>query len=552
MAASIITVTATKGVGDEAVGVDPDFIFTFTRDGDTSAALSVIYSLVETNQLNGASLSDLDAPPQGLVHFQPGSATATLQFNARDDSLFEPTESFFVRVEPAPEPSFGRQLPYLVGIENTVTGQIIDDDKDGKSFVSIQAQSEAHEGETVQFHLHRDGDVTDPLSVRLTFEGSTYVDYLPPGLDASNEQDYRITFAAGSADVDLNIAALDDTFVEGPEQFTVKIAPDPLGSYVPDANSTGVGTILDNDLAPYVTSVNFQNGAGVYDWLVDGPFIARQGGIDLFDPTFSVQVTGDFNGDGETDIAFENPNTGGVWQWQVSALTILHQGAVDVADPSFNLLGSADFNGDGKDDLLWRNDAGVVYIWTMDGFDNTLAPVSPLAPEWHIQGARDFDGDGNADLLLRNSSNTPENDKYYLWYMDGGHIVGEAHVTDITTSWQTLAVGDFDGDGKADIATWDTESQFGSSVTIYLMDGATVKSQTTVGFLSPSFDTVQLVDDLNGDGTDDILFRTDNGFFFSWTMSNGFPAEESFGFDAITNGWADPAQHVISPHWELV
>src|SRR5262245_13685867 len=42
----------------------------------------------------------------------------------------------------------------------------------------------------------------------------------------------------------------------------------------------------------------------------------------------------DFNGDGKSDLLFENPNTGGVWELRLNGTGIASQGADDVADKS--------------------------------------------------------------------------------------------------------------------------------------------------------------------------------------------------------------------------
>jgi hypothetical protein len=85
-------------------------------------------------------------------------------------------------------------------------------------------------------------------------------------------------------------------------------------------------------------------------------------------------AVGDFDGDGKSDLIFENPNTGGLWQWQLDRTGIVSQGAVGVADQTYQLLGSGDFNGDGKDDVIWRTPTGsldglqapgFVYMWAL-------------------------------------------------------------------------------------------------------------------------------------------------------------------------------------------
>jgi serralysin len=50
-----------------------------------------------------------------------------------------------------------------------------------------------------------------------------------------------------------------------------------------------------------------------------------------------------------------------------------------------NFTGTVDFNGDGKSDILWQNDDGTPAIWTMDG-TNIISSVDLPNPgnDWHL------------------------------------------------------------------------------------------------------------------------------------------------------------------------
>jgi hypothetical protein len=53
------------------------------------------------------------------------------------------------------------------------------------------------------------------------------------------------------------------------------------------------------------------------------------------------------------------------------------------------VVGTGDFNGDGKSDILWRNSNGDVGIWLMNGTQTLSQPVDlgNVPTNWAVQGA---------------------------------------------------------------------------------------------------------------------------------------------------------------------
>jgi len=76
------------------------------------------------------------------------------------------------------------------------------------------------------------------------------------------------------------------------------------------------------------------------------------------------------------------------------------------------VVGVGDFNGDGHADVLWFSaNSGQLSEWLLDGQGNVIATPTlswtcgpDCYPEWQIVGVGDFNGDGHADVLWFNAN----------------------------------------------------------------------------------------------------------------------------------------------------
>ena len=227
------------------------------------------------------------------------------------------------------------------------------------------------------------------------------------------------------------------------------------------------------------------------------------------DLNWIVVGIGDFDGDGKADVLWRNSSTGENYLYFMDGTTIKPtEGYLrTVADQNWLVAGVGDFNGDGKDDILWRNQlTGENYIYFMNGLsiqpnEGYLRTVADLS--WRIVGVADFDGDGKSDILWRNAVSGQN----YLYPMNGTAILGtEGYLRTVAdTNWQVKGVGDFDGDGKADIL-W--RNAVSGENYLYLMNGTTILA--TEGYLRMVADlnwSVAAVGDYDGDGRADIVWR---------------------------------------------
>jgi hypothetical protein len=182
--------------------------------------------------------------------------------------------------------------------------------------------------------------------------------------------------------------------------------------------------------------------------------------------------TGDFNGDGKTDLIWRQASTGATVMWLMNGAAILQSydlgGSAD-----WSVTGTGDFNGDGVTDLLWRQaSTGETMIWLMDGTslpDRLAAYNLGGSADWSVTLTGDFNGDGFADLLWRQASTG----QTVIWLMNGAslpNLVGSLDVGD-STDWSAIGTGDFNGEAKGGTDLLWRQASTGSTV-LWLPNGS--------------------------------------------------------------------------------
>jgi len=53
---------------------------------------------------------------------------------------------------------------------------------------------------------------------------------------------------------------------------------------------------------------------------------------------------------------------------------------------NWSIVETGDFNGDGKSDILWRDTSGNTAMWFMNGATPTGASLGTVSTDWTIQG----------------------------------------------------------------------------------------------------------------------------------------------------------------------
>ncbi|MBS1806060.1 MAG: VCBS repeat-containing protein [Acidobacteria bacterium] len=240
-----------------------------------------------------------------------------------------------------------------------------------------------------------------------------------------------------------------------------------------------------------------------------------------------IVAVGDFNGDGRQDVqatVYDPPTTTYVWELFLSTA----DGAYDAPKrlPAF-IQEVGDFNQDGKLDFVTTQyGSNPISVFLGNGDGTFQAAKSFTGPGANIQSlfAADINHDNKTDLveLLPGAANGNLNSTLQVWIGngDGTFTKGQSILTSIGPVANQQAgyglVGDFDGDGKPDMALVygsvnDNSHSVSvpSTVQVWYGDGAGhFGSPSYLADPNKNFDSVPFVADLNNDGRSDIVSVT--------------------------------------------
>ncbi len=345
--------------------------------------------------------------------------------------------------------TFQPAVPYATGTSHR--GTVADLDGDGDDDIVVAAGVAGSSG-------------TFPSVTVLRGNGDGTFQFMEKYVAGFDPQDVAVGDFDGDGRMDLVVPNVNDTSYPAPGTVAVVLGtadgfaavrafpagPSPISLVVGDLNGDGMPDIAvvnypdNNSSSPGSVTVLLGTGDGVF---VDGGSVT----VGFFPVGIAMA---DFTADGFADLAVSNYGKNGAGT-TVSILIGAGDGtfvsSVEYAAGNAPLaLAVGDFNADGQSDLAVANalTAGTVSLLLGNG-DGSFQPPQSLAVGARPQAVivDDFNSDGIADLATGNYT--------------GGTVTVLLGTVDSTFDTQSYAVGnfpvslasgDFDGDGDADLA----------------------------------------------------------------------------------------------------
>lgn len=209
----------------------------------------------------------------------------------------------------------------------------------------------------------------------------------------------------------------------------------------------------------------------------------------------SSYTPGDVNGDGHADIITISSDGTQVARVLMNGTEIMHVIA-ERAAPNARLQALGDINGDGSSDYLWVDVSGSVSVWLSEGegASNKL-PLGASPTQSKLLGSSDFNGDGYGDIVFENRASS----LVTIWLMTG--LSEHSVERQLAAGEHVIGIGDFDGDGLADLATLTVDGSVKISRT--LPDNSFVS--VLVGSVPGSSQPLGAAD-FDASGVDDLMF----------------------------------------------
>ncbi|WP_242728670.1 DUF4347 domain-containing protein [Microcoleus vaginatus] len=251
-----------------------------------------------------------------------------------------------------------------------------------------------------------------------------------------------------------------------------------------------------------------------------------------FPITYSLRkvATGDFNKDGNLDLAFATTGEArnvsialGDGTGKFGAATNLNTSPP--SDLSTYSVAVGDFNKDGNSDLVTANNATNNVSLLLGNGDGTFGTATyfGVGSRPYTVAVGDFNGDGNSDLATANQTSN----NVSILRGNGNGTFGAATNLSVGSNPYFVVVGDFNKDGKSDLAT----ANFGSNSVSILLQNADGTFGAATNFSVGNSPNYIALGDFNGDNNPDLATSNQISSNVSILLGNGtgsFSAANNF------------------------
>lgn len=232
----------------------------------------------------------------------------------------------------------------------------------------------------------------------------------------------------------------------------------------------------------------------------------------------SFRELGDFDGDGDDDIAYKSFIAG---SHQIRILRSMGNGTFTLGTPlatnSLYIFGTADLNNDGRMDIY--ADSGnslLVFSGQSDAtFTSATYPFTITNPTAYVRHPVDFNGDGRLDVI-----NVDYTDyEIFISNPAGGFFPSQYYPIKLNHPHSSGHFEDFNADGKADLYDRQHEifNTFGEEVVVIKSNVCDLKGQTR----GMDFDSIPLPDIVSWNGATGH-WRSGNG---DWNSTGSVPIQ---------------------------